>query len=577
MMKKFTAAGLSCAMAASLLMGAVSLTAGAAGYDGVTGYAKAYDFNAMTVGTVTANGGNTAASPIRGDGGYAASITDEWNYFGESGKSLKFDSESAREGCIQLELPHDETNGNIAFGTTAYNALVFAVKAPQAPAADADAKGYSLDLAFNDWGVYYKPLNEADKFKIQTKGKDYWEEVSIHSGKLYVPYGFEGLVKLDMKILYKSANFPAQPTEADYDNARLKDNEIKHEVIVEIWLPKSTGGTQGAFYLDDVYLRTPEATDVDKMEPDEKPETTANEFCDFEDRAVGDSLYDPEDLPGSAVWNGYNYTVTASDKFVGNGNISAEFYSEDNNQGWNIMALLKSGNGSIEGKKYLVFHIATPAADVSHSAMYEDAQGNKRFAFAILPKTETNGTGHWFKTNSTIAGNVEMLADGEATWKPIAGDDFYSYLPFGWSGWIKYDLSGFAEGSTKLADTMEVTGVEFYASQCGGRYGKVYLDSLFAMDDKDKLPCGISAAGDPEGTDPEPSTPSTPSDPPFIPDYSDGSSGSGDTSPGTDTSGNGSSGGGSVNTGRPFALAAPLMLAVLAGAGLVAAKKSRKK
>ena len=298
---------------------------------------------------------------------------------------------------------------------------------------------------------------------------------------------------------------------------RLKDKEIQHEVVFEMWLADTTGGAQGAFYLDDMYLRTPDATDTFDKEPQNGPRN----FSDFEGYTVDSVLFNESDPNGSAIWNSYGSTVKASDKFVGNGSISAEFSSDVNRQTWGILALMKTGAGNVKDKKYIVMHIATPASDSSKSSAYEDATGNRRFAFAILPKTETNGAGHWFKTNTTVAGNVKMMADGEATWKQLSGDDFYNYLPFGWSGWIMYKLDSYVEGSLKLDGTSPVTGIEIYTSQMGGRFGKVYLDSFFAIDDVDELTAGISATGNKNGKDPEPApTTTSPTNEPY---YTDGS------------------------------------------------------
>ena len=147
-MKKRISIGLACVLAVSMTMGAPTLVSGAAGYDGVDGYAKVWDFESWEVGTVGPNSGNTTVSPIRTDGGYTAAITDEWNYLGGQGKSIRFSSEEARGGCISFDHP-----STIAFKDTAYNALVFAVKAPKAPATGANEKGYSLNIALNDWGT----------------------------------------------------------------------------------------------------------------------------------------------------------------------------------------------------------------------------------------------------------------------------------------------------------------------------------------------------------------------------------------------------------------------------------------
>lgn len=568
-MKKRISIGLACVLAVSMTMGAPTLVSGAAGYDGVDGYAKVWDFESWEVGPVAHANGNTTVSPINWfTDGYNVAITDEWNYLGGQGKSIRVDSEEARDGCIIVNHPN-----TIAFKDTAYNALVFAVKVPEAPAAGANEKGYSIGITFNDWGTYYSPKNSADTFRIQKKGSPYWEDVAVQES-LYVPYGFEGLVKIDMAAFYKTNAFPTDPEDenyaADVEASRLKDKEIQHEVGIEVWLPNTTGGAQGAFYMDDIYLRTPEATDVDEREPVE-PEKGPREFCDFESYAVGDVLYDPNTQNGSAVWTGYGHTVTASDKFVGNGKISAEFSSEENRQTWGIMTILKAGDGNVKDKKYLVMHIATPSADSSKSAAFADAQGNRRFAFSILPKTEENGAGHWFKINTTVAGNVKMLPDGEATWKQIPGDESHNYLPFGWSGWILYDLSAFSEGSLKLDGSTPITGIEVYTSQCGGRFGKVYLDSVFMMDDEDELPGGISAKGNKNGTDPvTPPTSEQPTDPPFIPDLSDPitgdpTTGNGATDPASDGGTTGTQGG-SAPTGVPFN-ALPLLL-MLTASGL---------
>ncbi len=578
-MKKRKTIGLACVLALTMTMGAHSLLSGAAGYEDVTGYEKVWDFETWEVGEVLPNGGDTTVSPIRSNGDYTATITDEWNYLDGQGKSIKFDSDKAHDGCISFDHPT-----TIAFKDTAYNALVFAVKAPKAPASDASEKGYSLQISLNDWGTYYNTMNPADTFRIQEKGSSYWKDVAIQDETMYIPYGFEGLVKVDIADFYEKGAFPSDPEDenyaADVEASRLKDNEIQHEVVIEIWLPASTGGAQGAFYMDDIYLRTPEATDVDEKEP-ETPVGGPKELSDFEAFSVGDNLFDAEDVEGSGVWNGYTHTVTASDQFVGNGEVSAEFSGEENRQTWNILTLLKTGDGNIQGKKYLVMHIATPDEESSKSPAYEDANGNRRFAFAVLPKTETNGAGHWFKTNTTVTGNVQMMADGEATWKPITGDDFYNYLPFGWSGWIKYDLSSFAEGSLQLEDTMTVTGIEVYTSQCGGRFGKVYLDSFFALDEEDELPVGISAKGNKNGTDPEtpPTTETEPTNPPYMPDLSDptdsdpttGTTQTEDTSPTVDEED------GIPPTGVASHVTASLVLAAIAVCGLAAERKMRRR
>ena len=148
---------------------------------GKTGYAKVWDFESWNVGTVSGNNGDPAVSSMRGNGGYTSTITDEWNYTGETGKSIKFDSTEAKGGCIQFDHPR-----SIAFKDTAYNAMLFAVKVPKSPSAGANSKGYVIDLSLNDWGTYYKTLNNSDTFQIQQKGSAYWTDVSIQEQKIFV-------------------------------------------------------------------------------------------------------------------------------------------------------------------------------------------------------------------------------------------------------------------------------------------------------------------------------------------------------------------------------------------------------
>lgn len=157
-----------------------------------------------------------------------------------------------------------------------------------------------------------------------------------------------------------------------------------------------------------------------------------------------------------------------------------------------------------------------PSEDSLKSPAYETGQGVARFAFSIIPKTD----GCWHKTNTLTAGNVFMLADGEATWKDIPGDDFYNYLPFGWSGWVMYDISAFNDSGNYLVDTdMNLAGLEFWASQCGKKYGNIYLDSFFALDSDDKLSCGLSVDGMEGGQDSTVTTTTKNDDDLYIPTY----------------------------------------------------------
>lgn len=583
-MKRNASPVLTCLLALCLIVTTCAVAVGAAGFDGVAGYQKAYDFNNMATGAVANNGGNTATSPLRGNGGYTATITEDWNYFGDSGKSLELTSDTAHGGCFQLELPHDDTNGTVDFANIAYTAMIMAVKAPAAPETGADSRGFYLNMSLNDWGTYYKPMKVGDVYMLQAKGSDTWTDVTITDDfALWVPYGFEGFVKIPLKIFYKDA-----------DN-QLKDYEIQHEVLVETWLPNFNGSVQGAFYLDDVYLCTAEAdvtttteatttesttttTESEATTTTTEAETTtttapvgekdgAKELSDYEGFTVGDVVAGGDIPEGdAAIWNGYDFTVKATDKFVGNGSVGLEFSSEDKRVlSWSIIAMIKSGDGNIEGKDYILFHIATPSEDSSKSPAYEDGQGNARFAFALIPKAE----GYWFKTNSMASDNVQMMADGEATWSNIPGDDFYNYLPFGWSGWIKYDLDGFSAdgaGETILEDTMTLTAIEFYASQCGKAFGNIYLDSFFAVDGDDELACGVSAQGNKNGES-EGDTTTTTTDDLYVPIYGTTTT----TAASTGNDGDGKN----PDTGVPLMMAIPALAAVAALAGIVVSGKGK--
>lgn len=484
-MKKLTPIALTCLLVVSLVLSALGFSAGAAGYDGVTGYQKAYDFNSMTTGDVAGNDGNTAASPIRGNGGFASSITEEWNYFGESGKSLKFTSSAAQDGCIQLELPHDDTNGRVWFADNAYNAFVLAVKVPAAPAEGADSRGFAFNFALNDWGTYYKLLNTADTYKYMAEGETTWTEKNVNADCVWLPYGFEGLLWMDTAIFYNQGMVNGG---SSFGDSRLGDYDIQHELLVEFWPSRFDGSAQGALYLDDIYLRT-DAT-VSDMPVTEAPVTTTTtqatpvndplEVNDFESATVG-SAVSIGDIAGGL-------TVTATDAMVGNGSIGVVFEGANDGGNYGYKGKVVTGNGiSFNGKESLLVHVVTPSEDSSKNTNYNE------FLYEMIIIAGDSAT-HWLKLDA--ATGAQMMADDETTWSAAPGSDSYNFLPYGWSGWLKYDLSKYAEGSYKADwSNLTVWGIEIYTSQCGGAYGSFGVDSLFAVDADDKLACGVSVDG----------------------------------------------------------------------------------
>lgn len=487
-MKKFLSITL--VLLISLTMGTMMVSS-ATGYDTKEGYDKIWDFESFDVGTAMGLG------IIRSAGSLTATISSDWTASGT--KSIKFDSATEAGGCIQFDHP-SSINFTQALGKD-YSSMVFSVKVPNAPATGANEKGYGIMISLNDWGVYYGLLNNGDQFKIKGKDDLYWSYATINEKALMLPYGFEGLVKFELNTMYKgSAVLPVDYTTDELDAVRLKFGDILHELVLEFWAAGTTGGANGALFIDDMYLRESSATDVDELEPVivEGPKL----LNDFEGFNIGDNLI-KNDTTDDGIWNGYDCIVQSSDLFVGSGTRSAEFNAELRRT-FGTIGLIKTSDGNITGKDYIIIHIATPSTTVSKSPAYKDENGTARFVLAFIPKTVTgNGTvGHWFKTNATIGGNIQMMADGEATWKETAGADYYTFLPFGWSGWIKYDISSFTEGELILDGETPLSGIEINVSQVGALYGKVYLDSFYAIDENDEIDVGISISGNKNGEDP---------------------------------------------------------------------------
>lgn len=474
------------------------MISGAEDYGTKEGYDKVWDFENFDAGSAASLG------IYRSSGALTGTISTEWAATGS--KSVKFDSATATYGCIQFDHP-TAINFTQAAGKD-YSSMVFAVKVPNAPATGANEKGYSLMVCFNDWGVYYGLLHNGDQFMIKGKNDTYWSKATISDKALMLPYGFEGLVKFDLNTMYKGSNLlPEDATTEELDAVRLKYGDIQHELVLEFWAADTTGGANGPLYLDDMYLRETSATDVFEEEPafEDGPKLLNN----FEGFNVGDNLI-KDDGSADGIWNGYDCIVKSSDLNVGDGTRSAEFNAELRRT-FGTIGLIKTSDGNVKGKDYFIMHITTPPVTSSKSPAYKDENGVARFMIAFIPKTITgNGTvGHWFKTNANVAGNIMVMADGQATWKNADSADYYSFLPFGWSGWIRYDIDTFTEGELVLDGETPLSGIEINVSQIGGTYGKVYMDAFYALDSDDEIEAGISASGNKNGTDTVAVTPTT--------------------------------------------------------------------
>lgn len=218
---------------------------------------------------------------------------------------------------------------------------------------------------------------------------------------------------------------------------------------------------------------------------------------DFEGFNVGDELLRPESNQDGGVWAAYNANVRASNLNVGIGSGSMEIFNDTLRTGYGTKAAIKTGDCSITGKKYLVFHITAPPADVTlKNPLYKDQNSNERFfVFTIVPKTITgegaSAVGHWYKAKADNAGNkVQLKRDGQGSWYNANGTDFYFNVPFGWSGWVKLEIGNFydSESGDALKNTDTLSLIELSLSQVGKEYGKVYFDSLLAVDDDDVIP-----------------------------------------------------------------------------------------
>ena len=143
--------------------------------------------------------------------------------------------------------------------------------------------------------------------------------------------------------------------------------------------------------------------------------------------------------------------------------------------------------GSVVGKRYVAIHVTAPPADAEwKNPLRVDEYGNPLFGISFgLRVTDGSTTTYWSNKGGQFEKKAKLLKDGGSAYVDGLTQEGFVLVPFGFSGWIIYDLENFSIDGLNDPTPLDLTKLDnvfdMWISQVGKRAGDVYLDSMYAF------------------------------------------------------------------------------------------------